>query len=84
MPLPRQPLAGGRPPTRYTASLVASLFYQGVVVAGFNFVVNAWLLQRYPPSALAACALTSPIWGVLVAALVAGDPLTPRSWSRRA
>ena len=64
-------------PTRYTGSLLASLFYQGMVVAGFNFVVNAWLLQMYPPSLLAACALTSPIWGVLVAALVAGDPLTP-------
>jgi drug/metabolite transporter (DMT)-like permease len=69
-------LEGGQP-TRYTTSLLGSLFYQGMVVAGFNFVVNAWLLQLYPPSLLAACALTSPIWGVLVAALVAGDPLTP-------
>jgi drug/metabolite transporter (DMT)-like permease len=69
-------LEGGQP-TRYTTTLLGSLFYQGMVVAGFNFVVNAWLLQLYPPSLLAACALTSPIWGVLVAALVAGDPLTP-------
>ena len=63
--------------TRYTASLAASLAYQGVVIAGFNFAVNAWLLQRYRPSALAAWGLTSPIWGVLIAAVVAGDPLTP-------
>lgn len=64
-------------PTRYTASLAASLVYQGMLIAGFNFLVNAWLLQRYRPSALAAWALTSPIWGVLIAAAVAGDALTP-------
>ena len=63
-------------PTRYTPSLAASLGYQGLVVAGFNFVVNAWLLQVYRPSALSAWALTSPIWGVLVAWAVAGEPLT--------
>jgi drug/metabolite transporter (DMT)-like permease len=63
--------------TRYTLSLGASLFYQGLVVAGFNFVVNAWLHQIYRPSALAICSLTSPIFGVLLAAVVAGDHLTP-------
>lgn len=64
-------------PTRLTATLAGSLVYQGVVVAGFNFVANAWLLQRYRPSALAACALSTPLWGVAFAAVVAGDPLTP-------
>ncbi|MBI2529012.1 MAG: DMT family transporter [Candidatus Rokubacteria bacterium] len=64
-------------PTHYTVSLAASLFYQGVIVAGFNFVVNTWQLEVYRPSALAACALTSPIWGVLLSAAIAGDPLTP-------
>ncbi len=64
-------------PTRYTVSLATSLFYQGAIVAGFNFVVNAWLLQLYRPSALAPCALTSPIWGVLLSSVIAGDALTP-------
>lgn len=64
-------------PTRYTLSLAASLVYQGPVIAGFNFVVNAWLLQIYRPSTLAACALTSPIFGVLIAAAVTRDALTP-------
>ncbi|MCI0547704.1 MAG: DMT family transporter [Candidatus Rokubacteria bacterium] len=67
----------GDQPTRYTATLAASLLYQGVVIAGFNFAVNAWLLQVYRPSALVACQLTTPIWGVLVSALVVGDALTP-------
>src|SRR5262245_38740564 len=51
-------------PTRWTASLFASIFYQGAVIAGFNFVVNLWLLRRYAPSALAALFLTQPIFGV--------------------
>jgi drug/metabolite transporter (DMT)-like permease len=63
-------------PVRATLSLGLSLGYQGVVIAGFNFVVNAWLLQRYRPSALAATALTTPIWGVLLATAIVGDPLT--------
>ncbi len=64
-------------PTRYTGPLAASLLYQGVVVAGFNFVMNMRLLQRYRPSGLATCALTTPIFGVLVSAALAGEALTP-------
>src|SRR5713226_459270 len=63
-------------PTRWTVRLATSIAYQGVLVAGFNFVVNLWLLRRYRPSALAGFFLTQPIFGVLAAALVAGDPLT--------
>jgi len=63
-------------PTRWTTSLAASIAYQGVVVAGFNFAVNLWLLRRYSPGALAAFFLTQPIFGVLAAALLQGDPLT--------
>jgi drug/metabolite transporter (DMT)-like permease len=64
-------------PTHWTVSLAASVAYQGVLVAGFNFVVNLWLLKRYWPSSLAAFFLTQPIFGVIAAALVTGDPLTP-------
>jgi drug/metabolite transporter (DMT)-like permease len=63
--------------TRWTGRLAGSLAYQGVLIAGFCFVVNLWLLERYRPSALAALFLTQPIFGVLVAAVVAGDPLSP-------
>lgn len=64
-------------PTRWTPRLAASIGYQGVLIAGFNFIVNLWLLKRYRPSALAAFFLTQPLFGVLAAALVTGDPLTP-------
>jgi drug/metabolite transporter (DMT)-like permease len=64
-------------PTAYTVSLGLALLYQGVVVAGVLFLVNTWMLQRYRPSVLAAPALTTPIFGLLIARLITGDPLTP-------
>ena len=64
-------------PTQWTGRLAAALLYQGALVAGFCFIVNLWLLKRYRPSTLAAFSLTQPIFGVVAAALVAGDALTP-------
>ncbi len=63
--------------TRWTPSLAAVVAFQGGVIAGFNFIVNLWLLKYYRPSALAAFSLTAPLFGVLAAALIAGDPITP-------
>jgi drug/metabolite transporter (DMT)-like permease len=63
-------------PTRWTWRLAGSIAYQGVIIAGFNFVVNLWLLGRYRPSVLSTIFLTQPIFGVIAASLVAGDRLT--------
>jgi drug/metabolite transporter (DMT)-like permease len=62
--------------TAWTVRLALSLAYQGGLIAGFNFVANLWLLGRYRPSALAAFFLTQPIFGVAIATVIAGDPLT--------
>ena len=64
-------------PTRWTAGLLLSILFQGALISGFNFLVNAWMLQIYRPSALATLALTSPLWGVVVAALVTREGLAP-------
>ena len=63
-------------PTVWTLRLAGALAYQGALIAGFNFVANLWLLGRYRPSSLAGFFLTQPIFGVVIAALVAGDRLT--------
>jgi drug/metabolite transporter (DMT)-like permease len=65
-----------RQPTRWTTSLAGALFFQGAVIAGFNFIVNLWLLRHYRPGALATFFLTQPIFGVLIANAITGDPLT--------
>lgn len=63
-------------PTRWTWQLAGVLIFQGGVIAGFNFIANLWLLRHYHPGALAPFFLTQPIFGVLLAYLVTGDPLT--------
>jgi drug/metabolite transporter (DMT)-like permease len=63
-------------PTVWTPRLAGSIAYQGILIAGFNFVVNLWLLQRYRPSSLVPFFLTQPLFGVVAAAVVTGDPLT--------
>jgi drug/metabolite transporter (DMT)-like permease len=63
-------------PTRWTWRLAGSIGFQGVVIAGFNFVVNLWLLERYRPGVLATFFLTQPIFGVVAAALLTGERLT--------
>lgn len=65
-------------PTRWTAALALSLLYQGVVVAGFNFILNLHLLRRYRPSNLAAFYLTTPLFGVLQSRLILGEAITLR------
>lgn len=65
-------------PFRWTAGLALSLGFQGVIVAGFNFILNLHLLKTYKPSGLAAFSLTTPIFGVLLSWLILGEGLTAR------
>lgn len=69
-------MEAGRP-TRWTPALILSILFQGVVIGGFNFIMNAWLLKIHQPSALSTVALTTPIWGVLIAAAIGGEGLAP-------
>jgi drug/metabolite transporter (DMT)-like permease len=62
--------------TAWSPRLVASVAYQGILIAGFNFIVNLRLLRRYRPSSLVPFFLTQPIFGVIAAALLTGEPLT--------
>jgi drug/metabolite transporter (DMT)-like permease len=63
-------------PWLMTERLALSLFYQGIVIAGFGFIGNTWLLKHYLPSGVTAISLTTPIWGVLLSALVLDEPLS--------
>lgn len=63
-------------PTVPTTRLAASLFYQGFIIAGFNFIANMWVLKHYRPSGVAAFSLTTPIFGVLATALILREPIT--------
>ncbi|MEX2229150.1 MAG: DMT family transporter [Dehalococcoidia bacterium] len=63
-----------------TDRLVLSILYQGVVIAGFGFIGQMWLLKRYLPSGVSAIALTTPVWGVVLSHVVLGEALAPTLW----
>jgi len=50
--------------------------YQGVLVAGFNFIALMWVRKVYRPSAVAAFSLTTPLFGVVSTALWLAEPIT--------
>lgn len=58
------------------ASHILAMGYQGLVIAGFGFAANAWLLEHFRASDVAAYVFTTPLWGVLLCWLILGDPLT--------
>lgn len=64
-------------PTHYTVRLGAALFYQGVVIAGFAFLFQTWLLKNFPPSRVTTVYLTQPLFGVAFSWLVLGERVGP-------
>ena len=63
-----------------TPVVLASLFYQSVVVAFASFLVWFWLIQRHPVSRLAAFTFMAPLFGVILGGLVLDEPLTLWVW----
>lgn len=60
-----------------TPLALASLAYQGVVVAFASYLVWFWLLTRYLAARLAVFSFLTPLFGVLFGVLILSEPLTP-------
>ena len=67
-------------PTRLTFVLAASLFYQGVIIAGFAFLAQTWLLSNYLPSRVTLISLSSPIVTAVLSWLILGEHIGPELW----
>jgi drug/metabolite transporter (DMT)-like permease len=63
-----------------TPVVLASLFYQSVVVAFASFLVWFWLIHRHKVSRLAAFTFMAPLFGVILGGLVLDEPLTASVW----
>lgn len=57
--------------------VVASMFYQGVIVTFVTYLAWFWLLTRYMASRLSVFTALSPLFGVAGGVLLLGEPLTP-------
>lgn len=60
-----------------TPLALASLAYQGAIVAFASYLVWFWLLTRYLAARLSVFSFMTPLFGVLAGVAVLGEPLTP-------
>jgi len=63
--------------TKVNAPAFFALLYQGLLVGGFCFAVQAALLKRYSATQVAIFSFTTPLFGVAASALTRDDPLSP-------
>lgn len=56
----------------------ASLFFQVVIVTFASYLLWFWLVRRYPATRLASFTLLTPMFGLLLGALLLGEPITAR------
>ena len=63
-------------PVMPPASAWFGLFYVGVLVSGFCFASNAWLLKRHGASQVSVFSFGTPICGVILGVLLRGDQLS--------
>ncbi|TAK44346.1 MAG: DMT family transporter [Betaproteobacteria bacterium] len=76
--LPLASLAmGERGVVAMTPLAIASLAYQGAIVAFASYLAWFWLLTRYLAGRLAVFSFLTPLFGVLAGVLVLGEALTP-------
>ncbi len=57
-------------------NVAAAIAYQGIVVAGLCFIIQTTLIHRYSSSVVTAFGFATPVFGVLAAALILGEPIT--------
>jgi len=60
-----------------TPLAIASLAFQGVIVAFASYLAWFWLLTRYLAARLSVFSFLSPMFGVLAGVIVLGEPLRP-------
>lgn len=51
--------------------------YQGVMVAGLCFAIQARLLRKHSASRISVFSFSTPLFGILFAVLLRGDPVSP-------
>jgi drug/metabolite transporter (DMT)-like permease len=56
---------------------LASLAYQGIIVAFASYLVWFWLLTRYLAARLSVFSFMTPLFGVFAGVLILDEPLTP-------
>ena len=64
----------------WSSRLLYAVLYQGVIIAGFGFIGNLWLLKRYLPSQVSLISLSQPAFAIVAAWVVLGEDLNSALW----
>ncbi len=59
----------------FTKNIVISVIYTGVIIAGFAFMAQHWLLRTYLPSRVIFISLSQPIFGVLLSWIILNEDI---------
>ena len=72
-------LAAGSPlPARMSMLVWASLGFQVLIVTFASYLVWFWLIRSYPATKLSSFTLLTPVFGLLMGAVLLGEPITVR------
>ena len=64
------------PKVTLTMPTILALVYAGLLVSGFCFAANAWLLQQHGASQVSVFSFATPVCGVTLGVLFRGDQLS--------
>ncbi|HKX43086.1 MAG TPA: DMT family transporter, partial [Burkholderiaceae bacterium] len=70
--------AGSTLPTRLSALAWTSMIFQVVIVTFISYLAWFWLIRHYPATRLASFTLLTPMFGLLMGALLLSEPITLR------
>lgn len=62
---------------RWSATAIASMVYQGAIVAFASYLAWFWLLTRYRATNLAVFGFLTPLFGVVGGVTILGEPFSP-------
>ena len=72
-------LVKGTPlPTTLSMLAWSSMGFQIVVVTAFSYMIWFWLIRTYAATQLASFTLLTPVFGLLLGAMLLGEPITAR------
>jgi len=65
-------------PSSLSALAWSSLVFQVVIIAFASYLLWFWLMRHYPATRLASFTLLTPVFGLLMGAVLLGEPITVR------
>lgn len=71
-------LSGAVLPHVLSPLAAGSIAFQTVIVSFASYLLWFWLVRHYPATRLSAFTMLTPVFGLLLGALLLGEPITPR------